>query len=845
MLKIMNNDMSKEKYKYHAFISYKHEDEKIAEWLQHKLEYYNFPTNLNGVADLPKKIRPICRDVTDFTPSPLKECISKALHDSQWLIVVCSPRSAQSPWVCKEAQTFIDMGREDHIIPFIIEGKPFSGNKNTECYPQSLLGLEGSKELLAADINDMGGRDAAAIKVVARMFELDFDVLWQRHEREKRRKRNWILCFVSLFIVMVLWVSGIVWSQNRKLIKTQSRIIGNEALSIAANGDNDKALQLLAEYTKDNQVGVIGYKTPEVEFALRKLYNTPLLVKNLKKHDKAISSIGFDPEGRYLLSTAVDDPVVWLWDVEMGCLKDSLVGHEGSINFAKFNHDGKRIVSAGGDGTFRIWDVESRKCCKVISNYANGRTACFGHEGASIITNTPPTKWDTTGARMCQYGSHAEFVAFNINNGLVATANANGTICLWNSDDGGCVDTLIGHRGWVKSVQFSTSGGLLVSASTDSTIRIWDINNKRCIHTITGHNDRVWYAEFSYNDSLIVSASSDSTCRIWDVKTGALVQTIKQPSEVYVAAFCPNKFQVACGLRNGSIGIFNLIGDDDMCFSTQMPIRSLGGLQIMGYVNGNKDMAVLFPRFSIDSVLASLSSLYSSYVSSRIEVFNLETGEWKRQCGLEVADSIKSVTVVRNSSVQENIITDAFPDFSPISNIPEGQKFHPFSYDNPFTGDSLLLYGISYGRNFVAIPTEGNMELYRISPLYFSLTKPSCKVVFYDDYLPKSWLFGRESDINHRFQDVSLSENYLIIAIRDSFYVWDIHSGRLVYEKNVGKHIINAVFAPGEDRIITITIDNAIMVWKFPPIKDVTREITERYKERPLTSKERRKYYLE
>ena len=53
---------------YYAFISYKREDEKWAKWLQYALEYYKFPTNLNGRTDLPKNIRPTCRDVTDLTP---------------------------------------------------------------------------------------------------------------------------------------------------------------------------------------------------------------------------------------------------------------------------------------------------------------------------------------------------------------------------------------------------------------------------------------------------------------------------------------------------------------------------------------------------------------------------------------------------------------------------------------------------------------------------------------------------------------------------------------------------------------------------------------------------------
>ena len=145
---------------YYAFISYKREDEKWAKWLQDKLEHYKFPTNLNGRNDLPKNIRPTFRDVTDLKPGLLAEEINNALVNSEWLIIVCSPRSAKSPWVCKEAQTFIDFGRSDHIIPFVVEGNPFSDDTSTECYPEALLNLTGSKELLAANINEMG-RDAA------------------------------------------------------------------------------------------------------------------------------------------------------------------------------------------------------------------------------------------------------------------------------------------------------------------------------------------------------------------------------------------------------------------------------------------------------------------------------------------------------------------------------------------------------------------------------------------------------------------------------------------------------------------------------------------------------------
>ena len=45
-----------EKHKdYYAFISYKREDERMAKWLQHKLEHYRLPS-------IARKEKPICHE---------------------------------------------------------------------------------------------------------------------------------------------------------------------------------------------------------------------------------------------------------------------------------------------------------------------------------------------------------------------------------------------------------------------------------------------------------------------------------------------------------------------------------------------------------------------------------------------------------------------------------------------------------------------------------------------------------------------------------------------------------------------------------------------------------------
>lgn len=127
--------MNQEK-EYFAFISYQRKDEEWADRLRNKLEHYRLPSSVRKQnASLPKEIRPIFRDALELAGGVLAKEIEAALQQSKYLIVICSPNSARSPWVNKEIQTFIDLGREDRIIPFIIDGTPFSDDEETECFP--------------------------------------------------------------------------------------------------------------------------------------------------------------------------------------------------------------------------------------------------------------------------------------------------------------------------------------------------------------------------------------------------------------------------------------------------------------------------------------------------------------------------------------------------------------------------------------------------------------------------------------------------------------------------------------------------------------------------------------
>lgn len=213
------------RYDYFAFISYKRENEKWAKWLQKKLESYCLPTAIRKERpELPNKIRPVFRDKSDLSGGNLKAEIEKGLNCSKFLIVICSPHTAKSPWVSKEVQHFINQDKEEYIIPFIIGGVPNASNSEEECFPEGLRQLTGEREILGININEMG-REAAAIKVIAQMFNLRFDSLWHRFEKEKKKKRIiQVFCAASLVLIS-LALSAYITNKNILLEKANATIL--------------------------------------------------------------------------------------------------------------------------------------------------------------------------------------------------------------------------------------------------------------------------------------------------------------------------------------------------------------------------------------------------------------------------------------------------------------------------------------------------------------------------------------------------------------------------------------------------------------------------------------------
>ncbi|MDX2503781.1 MAG: toll/interleukin-1 receptor domain-containing protein [Gammaproteobacteria bacterium] len=131
-------DSTSKNFKYWAFISYSHKDEKWARWLHKKLETYGGHKKLVGTINLygepvPKRVFPIFRDRDELPgASDLGLQLQQALQQSRFLIVICSPHAAQSKYVNEEIRFFKSLKKEKYVLSLIVDGEPHASE-----YPDS------------------------------------------------------------------------------------------------------------------------------------------------------------------------------------------------------------------------------------------------------------------------------------------------------------------------------------------------------------------------------------------------------------------------------------------------------------------------------------------------------------------------------------------------------------------------------------------------------------------------------------------------------------------------------------------------------------------------------------
>ena len=93
----------------------------------------------------------------------------------------------------------------------------------------------------------------------------------------------------------------------------------------------------------------------------------------------------FSPDGKYVVALQERDAVVWRVDRPTRPLS-VLKGHRGPVNEMNFSRD-NRILTAGSDGTVRVWDTSGRQLSIMRGNDDEVTTAIFTTDGGQVLSS--------------------------------------------------------------------------------------------------------------------------------------------------------------------------------------------------------------------------------------------------------------------------------------------------------------------------------------------------------------------------------------------------------------------------------------------------------------------------
>lgn len=394
-----------------------------------------------------------------------------------------------------------------------------------------------------------------------------------------------------------------------------------------------------------------------------------LLQKLGSPRDSAdLNSLAFSPDGR-LLAAASNDKNIYLIKVNPDNTLDeasikTLIGHDGGVITLAFSPDGGLLASGGWDATLRLWQVSDGKQQESYDEGSGAMGVAFAPGGddhrlavityaGALSTWSPETKQFTEspdgltamplslalssdGSNLAVGLLDGGLVAFTLpginstweaykhdgavyslsfapDGALLASAGADHTIRLWQTNDGALLDTLqfdaevtnvkfspvsgallaasvsgdqgkdvqlwshaadgwklltslTGHTGNVTCLAFSADGKWLAAGSEDRTVLVWKVDAldssiaPELLYTLKDHEDRVNRLAFSPDGKWLATVSEDNNLRLWLAADGSLVFKTKfeDAGHTRSLAFSADSGLLAVGGQFGAIGLWSV-----------------------------------------------------------------------------------------------------------------------------------------------------------------------------------------------------------------------------------------------------------------------------------------------
>lgn len=205
--------------RYRSFISYSQKDRAWGRRIHTWLETYRVPVGVMVDVQPGRRLGRFFRDDDEMpAAADIGEVVREAIHAAESLIVICSPRSAQSKWVSAEIQNYREAHPGGKVFAVIVDGTPNSDDPATECFPPAMRAARDPNDPDSLPIEPLGldvrkeGKARTCARLAAGLLDIDFDDLWQRDRRRaEAQSRAVIMGLGAAVLVFGLLAAAATW----------------------------------------------------------------------------------------------------------------------------------------------------------------------------------------------------------------------------------------------------------------------------------------------------------------------------------------------------------------------------------------------------------------------------------------------------------------------------------------------------------------------------------------------------------------------------------------------------------------------------------------------------------
>jgi len=336
-----------------------------------------------------------------------------------------------------------------------------------------------------------------------------------------------------------------------------------------------------AELSKNGQLIAAGQDNGKVT-----IYDaaTGDQLASLDGHPTSVSSLSFTADDQFLVVGGADN-ILRIWrsrplnDSTLSANSTSvsparrqnafgtfervgeLTGHAAVITNVKTSHSGALIITAGTDGTARLWDLKTSYSPDTSLEKIEGRrtyySAAFSPLGDRTVTvGRSAHLWDAkTGAHLALLHTKDADTKRELDVSLNgAVFSRTGKLILIDAEDEGTnklfanlyssSGVLIAHLlGSINTTAGAavTQDDKFVAFAAGNDGFIWSTTENRVVKKLTGHTGVVASIAFSPNGKRLITVGKDKTARLWSFPDGQRLDMVQIDADgFYETAFSPN-----------------------------------------------------------------------------------------------------------------------------------------------------------------------------------------------------------------------------------------------------------------------------------------------------------------